>query len=673
MTLGIGDGANDVEMLRAAHVGVGVIGKEGTQAVNNSDYAIGQFRFLTRLILVYGHRSYRGITLASLLIFYKNIIFTLIQYFYTFLCGLSGTFDRILSRTGTRNQSYIAIFWYNTALTAFGPLLLAIFDKDISDANCIRFPQLHREGIDHRLFSVRRFLLYFLKAVYEALIMFLVLYYVLDTADFPIGTVDVWSFGMVAVTICIFVANLSSSSEQSIMFFFSSFCFWGTFIFWLLLVLSTSFSISLYPNYFHSFDLLFQSPIFYLLFVLATVLALLPTMMTHAIQREESPSLSQFIQDVQVRDADPEVVKTSLEEMEKKRSLELELKTMRDKPQDVDIPELMQVTPEAVESMEISLEQSRMENDSQNALRSSPTPYDLMKTGNAYRSIRSIAGLRALTICQQLHGPSYDSQSVNDEAQADLINKINSHHWRSAAKPDLIGSLKTQFLDKSPVTILKKVGDSLKKEIAPRMILEPFNKLQLSVVKEVEEELIESVPPGGELETTQEDAYSDVELEVQATDVVEIEVKNGQSDEIQEIENVQKEEEEEEPRREDSEDEEPTETSDVIHLEEEEKKEGKEIESEEAKNRAKMGKSAEQNDRSECTESEEKKASIQSSESKEPKDSKDSKDRSESSTSLSVPPPMSTEVVPPFPDQASTDPLTTQIFPSPLCSTNNPQ
>ena len=377
-----------------------------------------------------------------------------------------------------------------------------------------------------------------------------------------------------------------------------------------------------------------------------------------------------------MRDADPEVVKKSLEEMEKKRSLELELKTMRDKPQDVDIPELMQVSPEAVESMEISLEQNRMENDSQNALRSSPTPYDLMKTGNAYRSIRSIAGLRALTICQQLHGPSYDSQSVNDEAQADLINKINSHHWRSAAKPDLIGSLKTQLLDKSPVMILKKVGDSLKKEITPRMILEPFNKLQLSVVKEVEEEVIESVPPEGEEEATKEDAYSDVELEVQATDVVEIEVKNGQSDEIQEIEDVQKEG-EEGPKREDSEEEEEesAETLDEIHLEEEEKKEEKEKEKEKAKqkNRVKMDKSAEQNDRSECNESEEKKASSQSSESKDSKEPKDSKDRSESSTSLSVPTPMSTELVSPFPDQASTDPLTTQIFPSPLCSTNNPQ
>lgn len=41
-TLSIGDGANDVPMLQSAHIGVGVCGLEGQQAVNNSDYAIGQ-------------------------------------------------------------------------------------------------------------------------------------------------------------------------------------------------------------------------------------------------------------------------------------------------------------------------------------------------------------------------------------------------------------------------------------------------------------------------------------------------------------------------------------------------------------------------------------------------------------------------------------------------------
>lgn len=42
--LAIGDGANDVAMIQAADVGIGIMGKEGRQAVNNSDYAIGQFR-----------------------------------------------------------------------------------------------------------------------------------------------------------------------------------------------------------------------------------------------------------------------------------------------------------------------------------------------------------------------------------------------------------------------------------------------------------------------------------------------------------------------------------------------------------------------------------------------------------------------------------------------------
>lgn len=42
-------------------IGVGISGKEGRQAVNNSDFAIAQFRFLKRLMLVHGHWDYRRI------------------------------------------------------------------------------------------------------------------------------------------------------------------------------------------------------------------------------------------------------------------------------------------------------------------------------------------------------------------------------------------------------------------------------------------------------------------------------------------------------------------------------------------------------------------------------------------------------------------------------------
>ena len=59
MTLAIGDGANDVGMIQEAHVGVGISGKEGRQAVNSSDFAIAQFRFLRRLLMVHGRWNYR--------------------------------------------------------------------------------------------------------------------------------------------------------------------------------------------------------------------------------------------------------------------------------------------------------------------------------------------------------------------------------------------------------------------------------------------------------------------------------------------------------------------------------------------------------------------------------------------------------------------------------------
>ena len=71
MCLAIGDGANDVSMIQAADVGVGISGEEGLQAVNSSDYAIAQvspsvgvtsltlqFRYLKRLLLVHGTWSY---------------------------------------------------------------------------------------------------------------------------------------------------------------------------------------------------------------------------------------------------------------------------------------------------------------------------------------------------------------------------------------------------------------------------------------------------------------------------------------------------------------------------------------------------------------------------------------------------------------------------------------
>ena len=91
VTLAIGDGANDVPMIQAAHVGVGMAGKEGRQAVNSSDFAIAQFRYLTRLLLVHGRWNYRRVCKFILYSFWKNAVLTLLLFYYTFISGYSGT------------------------------------------------------------------------------------------------------------------------------------------------------------------------------------------------------------------------------------------------------------------------------------------------------------------------------------------------------------------------------------------------------------------------------------------------------------------------------------------------------------------------------------------------------------------------------------------------------
>ena len=74
---------------QAAHIGVGIIGKEGMQAVNNSDFAIGQFRFLRGLLLVHGRWAYRRMSFFAQYMFYKNVVIVLTMYFVSLLAMAS--------------------------------------------------------------------------------------------------------------------------------------------------------------------------------------------------------------------------------------------------------------------------------------------------------------------------------------------------------------------------------------------------------------------------------------------------------------------------------------------------------------------------------------------------------------------------------------------------------
>ena len=78
--LAIGDGANDVGMIQAAHVGVGISGVEGLQAARSADVALAQFRFLTKLLLVHGTWSYHRLSKLILYSYYKNLALAMAQF-----------------------------------------------------------------------------------------------------------------------------------------------------------------------------------------------------------------------------------------------------------------------------------------------------------------------------------------------------------------------------------------------------------------------------------------------------------------------------------------------------------------------------------------------------------------------------------------------------------------
>ncbi|KAL6566499.1 Phospholipid-transporting ATPase 3 [Orobanche gracilis] len=197
ITLSIGDGANDVSMIQAAHVGVGISGQEGMQAVMASDFAIAQFRFLTELLLVHGRWSYHRICKVVTYFFYKNLTFTLTQFWFTFQTGLSG------------QRFYDDWFQslYNVIFTALPVIIIGLFDKDVNATLSKKYPELYKEGIRNAFFKWRVVATWAFFAIYQSLVLY---YFVVASSDramnsagktFGLWDVSTMAFNSVVVTV----------------------------------------------------------------------------------------------------------------------------------------------------------------------------------------------------------------------------------------------------------------------------------------------------------------------------------------------------------------------------------------------------------------------------------------------------------------------------------------
>ncbi|KAA8569083.1 hypothetical protein EYC84_000753 [Monilinia fructicola] len=174
MTLSIGDGANDVAMIQEADVGVGIAGEEGRQAVMSSDYAIGQFRFLQRLVLVHGRWSYRrlGETIANF--FYKNVVWTFTIFWYQIFANFDMTY--------LYDYTYILLF--NLAFTSVPVIFMGVLDQDVSDKVSLAVPQLYRRGIERKEWTQKKFWLYMADGLYQSVIIFFMAYCLFEKGTF---------------------------------------------------------------------------------------------------------------------------------------------------------------------------------------------------------------------------------------------------------------------------------------------------------------------------------------------------------------------------------------------------------------------------------------------------------------------------------------------------------
>lgn len=168
ITLAVGDGANDVGMIQKADIGIGISGKEGRQAVLASDYAIGQFRFLKRLLCVHGRLSfYRNIELINYS-FYKNMVFSLNQVFFAYFNYCSG------------NTVYDSVSYtiYNVVFTSVPIVVYSIFERDVKMESMMTIPELYYvDGRREWLQSPLRFWMEILLGIIHAGISFYIPYY----------------------------------------------------------------------------------------------------------------------------------------------------------------------------------------------------------------------------------------------------------------------------------------------------------------------------------------------------------------------------------------------------------------------------------------------------------------------------------------------------------------
>uniref|UniRef100_A0A4W6FWD3 Phospholipid-transporting ATPase n=1 Tax=Lates calcarifer TaxID=8187 RepID=A0A4W6FWD3_LATCA len=289
VTLAIGDGANDVSMIKSAHIGVGISGQEGIQAVLASDYSFSQFRFLQRLLLVHGRWSYLRMCRFLCYFFYKNFAFTMVHFWFGFFCGFSAQ--------TVYDQYFITL--YNIVYTSLPVLAMGIFDQDVPDQRSLEYPKLYEPGQLNLLFNKKEFFICIAQGIYTSVVLFFVPYAVLSDATQSNGVplADYQTFAVTTATALVIVVSVQITLDTGFWTVINHVFVWGSLgsYFTIMFALHSQTLFRIFPNQFHfvgSAQSTLLQPVVWLTIALATAICIVPVLAFRFLKLDLKPQLS---------------------------------------------------------------------------------------------------------------------------------------------------------------------------------------------------------------------------------------------------------------------------------------------------------------------------------------------------------------------------------------------
>lgn len=221
ITAAIGDGANDVSMIREAHVGLGIVGKEGRQAALCSDYSFSNFYMLKKMLLVHGHYFSYRFSLLVLYFFYKNLVFILIQVRFSSNWNKSRKNNELIEKFLSFLQVYyqannrfstqsvyesIFMTLYNVLYTSFPILVLSITEKPYHEDQLMKNPSLYRENAGNKRLTWKYFMAWITLSIYHSMAVYFAGYMIWNTDNIP--TTDLSSYGTFMIHNVVFVVTI---------------------------------------------------------------------------------------------------------------------------------------------------------------------------------------------------------------------------------------------------------------------------------------------------------------------------------------------------------------------------------------------------------------------------------------------------------------------------------